>query len=146
KKAEALDAHPFYIHLVRHPLAVMESFVRNRFDKLLSIKDDPWVFAALLWRQYNSNIDTFLAAIPTDRWMRIRYEDLVAQPFATMKELCDRLNLKFDGRVLQPYEGDRMTGGLHGVSLPLSDPNFKKHDRIESDLGGAWEEHLDKTH
>jgi len=145
RRAEALGAMPFYIHLVRHPLAVMESFVRNRFDKLLSVKEDPWLFAERLWHRYNANLDTFLAEIPPDRWMRIRYEDLVAQPLPVTMELCRRLGLDFDARVLEPYEGDRMTSGLHGVSLPLSDPNFKNHNKIESDLGTAWTEQLDKV-
>jgi acyl carrier protein len=145
RKAEGLDGKPFYIHLVRHPLAVMESFVRNRFDRLLSIKEDPWLFAAQLWQAYNENIEKFLLDIPSDRWMRIRYEDLVTQPLSVTRELFLRLGLDFDARVLQPYEGDRMTRGLHGVSLPLADPNFNNHDKIEADLAPVWEEHLDKS-
>jgi acyl transferase domain-containing protein/ubiquinone/menaquinone biosynthesis C-methylase UbiE len=145
ERAESLGANPFYIHLVRHPLAVMESFVRNRFDKLFSIKEDPWAFAAQLWHRYNANIDKFLSGIPSERWIRIRYEDLVAQPLTITRELLHRMNLEFDARVLDPYEGDRMTGGLHNVSLPLSDPNFKIHNKIEPELGTAWEANLDKS-
>ncbi len=39
-----------------------------------------------------------------------------------------------------------MLGGLHdGVSLPIGDPNFFNHDRIESGLGDAWKEQMDKV-
>ncbi|HXW01197.1 MAG TPA: sulfotransferase, partial [Anaerolineae bacterium] len=46
KRAEILFDQPKYIHLVRHPYAVIESFVRNRFEKLIGEEGvDPYLCA-----------------------------------------------------------------------------------------------------
>jgi acyl transferase domain-containing protein len=144
-RAASLCPGAFHIHLVRHPLAVMESFVRNRFDKMLGLKaEDPWALAEGVWRTCNDNIAAFLETIPAERRVLIRYEDLVADPEACMRRLCIRLGLDYEAAMLKPYEGGRMTGGLHAVSLGIGDPNFLRHQGIEAGLADAWEKHRDR--
>ncbi|MBM3289966.1 MAG: alpha/beta fold hydrolase [Candidatus Hydrogenedentes bacterium] len=55
-----------------------------------------------------------------------------------MKSLCTFLEISFDASVLRPYEGDRMTDGVHKTSAPIGDPNFKNHDSIDASLGDVW--------
>ena len=146
QRAEQMSSDVFYIYLVRHPLSVIESFERNRFDKLMGIKEDPWKFAENMWLRMNTNIQNFLGTVPRERWIRIRYEDLVKAPEKKMKELCSFLNLAFTKDMLNPYEGERIEGGLHKeTSLSIGDPNFTKHKRIEAGFADAWKRQLDKV-
>jgi hypothetical protein len=39
--------------------------------------------------------------------------------------------------VLRPYDGERVTDGVHGRSLSIGDPNFLSHNRIEAGLADA---------
>jgi acyl transferase domain-containing protein/NADP-dependent 3-hydroxy acid dehydrogenase YdfG len=128
-----------YIHLTRHPCAMMESFVRNRFDKLLGVETaSPWRMAEEAWTRINRNILELKGCVGADRWLSLTYEDLVARTEASARELCRFLDVPFEAALLNPYEGERMTDGIHAVSLAIGDPNFLKHDRIEADLSDAW--------
>ena len=55
-----------------------------------------------------------------------------------MAGLAAFLGVPFDDAMVTPYEGPRMTDGLHDVSWGIGDPNFLKRHRIEPDLGVAW--------
>jgi hypothetical protein len=145
KKAEQISNNPFYIFLTRHPLSVMESFVRNRFDKLLGVNENPWRYAENLWRKINANISRFLKHIPAFRWIRIKYEDLVTDPSSTINAICVKLNIAYDSRMLEPYEGDRMVAGLHKGSISIGDPNFLNHSTIDASLADAWKKQRDKV-
>ena len=143
-RAEHTSDEPLYIFLVRHPLSVIESFVRNRFDKLLGIDEDPWQYAQDLWFRYNSNLRSFLSTVPPERQCVIRYEDLVSQPEVVIKRLCSKWGIAFDEHMLNPYQGKRMTEGLHEHSMTIGDPNFGRHDSIDASLANAWRGELDK--
>ncbi|MGO1117063.1 SDR family NAD(P)-dependent oxidoreductase [Rhodovibrionaceae bacterium A322] len=139
QRAEELFSRPLYLHLVRHPLSVIESFVRNRLDRFMEGADDPHAFAEQHWRAQNQNMERFAASLPADRCHRLRYEDLVADPKGVMSRVMDFLGLPFDDRLLQPYEGQRMTDGPKTTSLQIGDPNFLRHQGIEADLARSWE-------
>ncbi|MDJ0714931.1 MAG: hybrid fatty acyl-AMP ligase/type I polyketide synthase [Prochloraceae cyanobacterium] len=139
KRAEELFENAKYIHLVRHPYAVVESFARMRMDKLLGIeKGTPHQIAESIWTRTNQNILDFLAKINPDRHCQISYEDLVTQPQVEMQQLCEFLDIPFDSSVLKPYEGDRMTDGVSNKSMSLGDPNFLKHQQIDPKLALTW--------
>ncbi|HSP77792.1 MAG TPA: sulfotransferase, partial [Myxococcaceae bacterium] len=94
---------------------------------------DPHIVAETVWALCNRNLLDFCDRIGPERCHRVRYEDLVADPAKVMQGLCTFLDLPFDERVLQPYDGkrERMIGGL-------GDPNILHHNRIDSGLGEAW--------
>ena len=139
RRARELFPAARYIHLMRHPCAMMESFVRNRFDKLLGVETtSPWRMAEEAWTRINRNILELMGEVGTDRWLSLKYEDLVAQTDESARELCRFLEIPFQPALLNPYEGERMTDGVHAVSLSIGDPNFLKHDRIETELTDAW--------
>ena len=140
ERAEAIFAGAKYIHLVRHPYAVMDSFVRNRMHKIFDLDSaDPYGLAEQVWQTSNHNITTFLQGVDPSRSQVLRYEDLVADPKTTMTRLCDFLEVPFDGAVLSPYEGRRMTDGVRARSLAVDDPNFRQRDRIETNLAAVWQ-------
>lgn len=135
-----------YILLYRHPFAVMESYVRNRFDKLFQQKaSDPWQIAADVWFRINRNLLALRDQLPASNYCEIRYEDLVAAPEVTGRKLCEFLEIPFETALLSPYEGKRMTDGLRPVSLSIGDPNFNEHREIDPALAESWRKRLSQT-
>nr|4GBM_A Chain A, CurM Sulfotransferase [Moorena producens] len=139
ERGEALFANSKYIYLVRHPYSVIESFVRMRMQKLVGLgEENPYRVAEQVWAKSNQNILNFLSQLEPERQHQIRYEDLVKKPQQVLSQLCDFLNVPFEPELLQPYQGDRMTGGVHAASLSISDPNFLKHNTIDESLADKW--------
>ncbi len=139
-RAEALFDRAKYIHLVRHPYAVIESFVRMRMDRLLGqTTSAPYRLAEQVWRQCNDNIRAFLGTVGGKRAFHLSYEDLVRQPRAVLKRLCAFLGVPFRDDMLDPYQGDRLTDGVHSASLSVGDPNFLDYRQIRPDLAEAWQ-------
>jgi amino acid adenylation domain-containing protein len=139
EQAEYLFQDPKYIHLTRHPLSVIESFVRKRMDRLLGIAaDDPSRIAEQVWSEANANIIDFFEGIDSSRRLRVCYEELVRNPKEVMQAVCSFLDLPFEEALLKPYEGHRMTEGIHGISVGIGDPNFLNHDSIDAALADSW--------
>jgi acyl transferase domain-containing protein len=139
ERAEQMFDRPKYLFLFRHPYSVLESVMRLRMDRLfgpsLFGRDDvdPYAVAETVWALPNRNLLAFFDRIGPERHHRVRYEDLVRDPAGVMKGVCDFLEVPYDPRVLEPYDGkrERMLGGL-------GDPNIMQHNRIEADLAEAW--------
>lgn len=141
KRAELLFENAKFIHLVRHPYAVVDSFVKNRMHKIFNLEpENPYQLAEQVWDVSNRNIRTFLQDVDPQRHHVLRYEDLVTDPEGAMRQLCTFLDLPFDPAVLTPYEGKRMTDGVRANSMAVDDPNFRQRRRIESNLAEAWRE------
>jgi acyl transferase domain-containing protein/acyl-CoA synthetase (AMP-forming)/AMP-acid ligase II/pimeloyl-ACP methyl ester carboxylesterase len=139
-QGELLWENAKYIHLVRHPYAVIESFTRMRMDKLVGAGDNnPYQVAESIWTNSNQNTFDFFANLDPNKHYLVRYEDLVSNPQHTMEGVCEFLNLPFDAAVLHPYEGKRMTEGVRDKSMSVGDPNFNKHERIEAELANNWQ-------
>jgi pimeloyl-ACP methyl ester carboxylesterase len=139
RRAEALFDSPRYLCLVRHPYAAIESFTRTRMHRLIGAEEeDPLDVAEQVWVQTNQNMLDFLREVDPGRQLLVRYEDLVRRPEETAETICTFLGIPPDPAVLRPYEGQRMTDGVHDRSLAIGDPNFLDHDRIEPELADAW--------
>lgn len=141
QQAENLFADAKYIHLIRHPYAVIESFARMRMDKLIGYQGvDSFDVAEQVWQQSNRNIQEFFASrVGSHRCYTLNYESLVAQPEKTMGELCDFLGIDFEPALLTPYAQGRMNDGVHRQSLAIGDPNFLQHNTIDSSLATQWQ-------
>ncbi|NNC03638.1 acyltransferase domain-containing protein [Corallococcus exiguus] len=139
ERAERMFEGNKYIYLYRHPLPVMESILRMRFDRLFAAglfgdaDVDPYVVAETVWALSNRNLLNFFDGIGRERCHWVRYEDLVADPTKVMTGVARFLGLEFDERMVQPYDGkkDRMMGGL-------GDPNILQHQGIEKKMGESW--------
>jgi hypothetical protein len=121
---------------------MIESFVRHHMDQVLHIDDHPFAprqLAELLWTLSHRNILEFLADVPRERWVRLRFEELVTDPDAQMESLCRGLGLSFDPAVLRPYEGveTKMVDGVYPESAPMGDPNFLARGRIDPSTAQA---------
>ncbi|MEZ4646806.1 MAG: amino acid adenylation domain-containing protein [Chloroflexota bacterium] len=138
-QAEQMFREAKYIHLVRHPYAVIDSFVKNRMDRLLGDGvADAYQLAEQVWTTMNSNILDFLEDVDPARHFLIHYEALVANPESVIRELCQFLGVPYDAAMLAPYSGERMTDGIHAASLSIGDPNFRKRQGIDPQLAQAW--------
>jgi hypothetical protein len=141
EQAEALFEGAKYIFLVRHPYAMIDSCVRIRLERLFGTSDvDPYEFGERVWARINGHVLGFLQQIDPERQLLVRYEKLVSEPAAAAHGLCRFLSIPFSPALLQPYEGNRMTDGVHTASLGIGDPNFLKRDRIDPALGEVWKE------
>jgi pimeloyl-ACP methyl ester carboxylesterase/NAD(P)-dependent dehydrogenase (short-subunit alcohol dehydrogenase family) len=139
RQAEEIFANARYVHLLRHPLSVIDSFVKNRFDRLLGLTGKPPREAAEeIWIESNANVADLFRSVDRNRTNTLRYEDLVGHPAQAMGGLCAFLGLPFDEAVLRPYEAGRMTDGLQAQSVGIGDPNFLNHRDIDPSLADAW--------
>jgi len=129
--AETLFDAPRYIGLVRHPYAVIESFVRNRLDRIRRLDGDPHDVAERSWTVANKNLLDFGAQIGKERFHLVHYERLVRAPDDVLRELCAFLGVPFDAAVLDPYGQGRMFGGP-------GDPGLHGRGAIDARLGETW--------
>jgi len=141
---------PFYIWLIRHPLGVVDSYLRvKRQDKPLLVR----AFHILkdrvqrvfyggvsrkgrrresLWVVQNSNIRTFLSSVPELRQFVVIFEDLLENPRSVLEDLCRSMGLTFEQGML-----DRMAEPPP-VTAGLGDPNFLRHKGITTHPIASW--------
>ncbi len=140
----AHDAFPnaIYLNLVRHPCAVIQSFLKARTDQLLpyQLPFSSRVTAEVLWVLGYQNILDFLSTVPEARQHSVRFEDLIRDPRAEIEKVCAVLGITFDPEMLNPYNDPdkRMTDGVHQLSTGLTDPRFQQHTRIEARVADQW--------
>jgi phthiocerol/phenolphthiocerol synthesis type-I polyketide synthase E len=131
--AERLVDDARYIHLIRSPVATVESVARNRFAQLMNAGNfDPDEFGEHIWTRYNENLCEFLDRIDPGRWLLMRYEDLVRDPRSALMAACATLGVPFQEQVLEPYEGNRMRDGL-------GDPSLLDHNSIDSAVAKKYQ-------
>lgn len=155
RRAEVLE--PYYIWLIRHPLAVIESHLRLKFKEqhtqdLIGIgrrlRDQVVDQVAKLshgllpmsrgrevkWVVQNLTIREFLSNVPRDRQTTIKFEELVRNPGVAVEQLCGFLNVPVEDKMLEAC-GARKT-----MNVNLGDPNFHKHDKIDPATADIWKE------
>lgn len=132
RRAECYFDQPRYIHLVRHPFAVIDSFVRKRFDRIFTQEAvDPYRFGEDMWAECETNLAAFFREIGPERVFRLKFEDLVADVDGSMRALADFLEIDFHPDMVDPYLGDRIASGL-------GDPDVLNHSRVEPELAERW--------
>ncbi|HXG48307.1 MAG TPA: sulfotransferase, partial [Methylomirabilota bacterium] len=144
RRAERDFDGALYVHLVRHPYAMVRSFVDRRLDQVMLLQPHafrPRELGELVWVVSHQNVNAFLRDVPTERWYRLRYEDLVESPRGSMMQLCERFGLPFHEGLLQPYRDlDRkMVGGVYAGSTPMGDPKFLEYHGIATEPAAAWQ-------
>jgi amino acid adenylation domain-containing protein len=144
KRAEEYFDSPLYIHLIRHPYAVIYSYENARLDQLFKYEHrfSTRQLGELLWLTCHQNILEFLENIPGNRKYQLKYEDLVSEPEHFVSQMCDHFGLKFYSTMLNIY-GDadkRMTDGIHAESKMLGDVKFFSHKSIDTRSVEKWKE------
>ncbi|NOU19595.1 MAG: SDR family NAD(P)-dependent oxidoreductase [Bacteroidales bacterium] len=131
-RAEKIFENPKYIFLIRHPYSVIDSIVRNRtYTMHMQKVTDPYKVAEETWYAFNSNLLNFFNSINSEKFMLVRYEDLVQSPKPIITNICDFLEIDFEEDMLYPYKGKRMIDGD-------GDPNIFNHDDINPELADVW--------
>jgi hypothetical protein len=142
ERAEVYFDDALYVHLARHPRAMIRSFVDTKQDLFLgtSYRFSAREQAELFWLISHQNILEFLAGIPDHRRHLIRFEDLVRDPEAAVHEACAFLGVGFQRDMLKPYEksAERMTDGVDSGSRMLGDPKFHQYQDIDPQAADKW--------
>lgn len=142
ERAERLCTEPRYIHLVRHPYAMIESFMRQRMDRLIGVQGaDAFELAESIWREMTKNILQLSNRVGAKRCLLVTYEDLVREPQVQLQRISKFLGVDYNPAVLDPYSGaaSRMTDGISERSLSVGDPDFSSHKTIDPALAEAWQ-------
>jgi len=143
QKAERDFNQARFIHIVRHPYAMVNSFTNYHMDQVLYLKKQPFSpkqLAELVWLVSHKNIMDFFETIPKDRQCNLRFEDLVTEPQITMEKLCDALQIQFHPSLIKPYDRleEKMTNGIFDESKPMGDTHFLEHRKINPKVADSW--------
>jgi hypothetical protein len=143
-KAERDFDEPLYIHLVRHPYAMVRSFEDYHMDQVLFLKDQPFStrqLGELVWTSSQQNILDFLHLIPPARQFRMSFEELTKRPADVMRLMCDQFAIPFHPDLLQPYKDKerKMVDGIYAASTPMGDTHFHEHKAINAAVADKWE-------
>lgn len=134
---------PFFIHLMRHPFSMVQSFEKYHLNQVLHLKTHPYnakQLAELVWLYSHRNITTFLEGIPTNQKFHIKYEDLVQRPEEILRKLYQQLGQPFHKNLLNSYEDIKQKGlqGIYEVSRSMSDSNMLKFKQINAAKATDW--------
>jgi len=158
QQAEQKFDQPRYIHLVRHPFGMINSYVKNKMElgffatlrhrapnvRLLSQSQQamftPRTIGEAIWQITQKNILTFLATVPRHRQLLVHYEALVQQPESVLAQICSFLGLELHPAMLQPYaeKAIRMTDGVNASNMMVGDFKFHHHNRIDPNVATQW--------
>lgn len=143
QKAERDFDNAIYIHLTRHPYAMVRSFESYHMEQVLFLHEHNFSsrqLGELVWTVSQQNILNFLDSIPSNRHYRLSYETLVSAPETTMKDLCEHLNLPYHAKLVNPYEEleGKMTDGIHADSTPMGDTRLLERQAIDPRAADSW--------
>jgi sulfotransferase family protein len=157
ERSRRFDA--FTIWLVRHPLGVISSHIRlantrhmswrpadltwrlqRAFERMYFGRATPMVRAReAKWLRQNANILSFLRSIPPSHQIRLRFEDLVAHPEQTLRQVCAAMDLPWESSLARLELADqRITPGL-------GDATFHLHQTIETATAVRWQGELSEN-
>jgi amino acid adenylation domain-containing protein len=145
ESAEINFENALYIHLVRHPQAMIRSFVEARLEQVFFRYPhtlESRALAEALWVISHENIGRFLATIPAKRQHVVKFEELVESPARSISQICDFLGIAPVSAMLEPYKerSQRMTDGIHPLSKMLGDVKFHEHQGIEREVADRWKQ------
>jgi thioester reductase-like protein len=125
-----------FVHLVRHPVASIGSYVRERFHGIFPETRgiDPYDCGEWVWTRVQEGILEVEAELGPGRMHRLYFEDLASDPERALRRLCPSLGLAFEPALLTPYSGHRMVAG----GFQVGDPNFTRQTSIRADKAEAW--------
>lgn len=136
-----------YIHLHRHPLGMIHSFVEAKLQQIFFRVPHSFQsreLAELIWMHSHDNITQFLSSIPQNRHTHISFEEMTSHPQEEMERICSFIGIPFDAQMLALYNEQekkrRMTDGLYAESRMLGDVKFHSHKTIDSKASERWRE------
>ncbi|WP_196761521.1 non-ribosomal peptide synthase/polyketide synthase [Pseudoalteromonas luteoviolacea] len=147
KRAEEDFEGAKYIHLVRHPYGMINSFKEVKISQLLFPYDHDYSeieLGELVWALCHQNILKFLENVSSDRHHLVTFEELVSEPERVTRELCEFLNIEFTPQMLEPTKDakGKMTDAIHPLSKMLGDVKFHDHKQIDNNVAQRWREFI----
>jgi amino acid adenylation domain-containing protein len=144
-RAEEIFEEPKYIHLLRHPYAMIQSFEGAKLDQVFFRHRNPFSvreLAEIIWVISHRNILEFLKDVAPERQHIVRFEELVKEPRSVLTGISEFLGLEFHPEMMEPYKdrSARMTDGIHPLSKMLGDVRFHEHSSIDSEFADRWKE------
>lgn len=146
ERAEMDFDNALYIHLQRHPLGTIRSYEESKLTRLMPLIQQSAFntrqLAEMTWLHSHSNALAFAETIPDERWISVRYEDIVQQPDVAMRRLCAFLGIDFHPDMTNPYaeKEQRMTDGVDTASKMSGDIKFHLHQGIDPGAASRWEQ------
>lgn len=95
-----------FVHVVRDPREVCMSLALQYFHH-------GGVAGAASWWLIHTMGTPKIAAALGDRWLEIRYEDLVSDPTGQLKTVCRHAGIEFDEAMLMYSDAEHKPGGVH---------------------------------
>jgi hypothetical protein len=89
----ALFPHAQYVNVVRDPRAAIASIRRIGGQRPVGWYEDGLVAGVELWERSQRAADRWRRRLPADRFLEVRYEDLVADPAVALEPLVGFLGL-----------------------------------------------------
>jgi hypothetical protein len=102
--------HARFIYLVRDGRDVARSWINMGWSGNMWSAMEGWMAAELHWQELRE-------ALPEDRWIEIRHEDLVAEPVQTLTRICRFLGTEFDEAMFEYVR-------TPGTTYELPDPRL----------------------
>lgn len=123
-----------FLHLTRHPIAQCKSLMAindgafaikvNAFD---ITEDRALIEPAIAWHDINLNILDFLDEVPPEQQLRMRGEDIMAEPEKALAAICRWVGLRDDAEaVADMMHPERSPFACFGPVTAMfgNDPNF----------------------
>ncbi|MFZ2986861.1 sulfotransferase family protein, partial [Ideonella sp.] len=146
KRAEQDFDQPLYIHLLRHPCGMIRSYEESKLERLMPmIQESSFAsreLAELTWLTAQQNTLEFAKQVPPERFLQIRYEDIVRQPEASIRQICSFLKVPYEDAMINPYQemDQRMTDGVDTASKMSGDLKFHLHNAINPEAAVRWKQ------
>ncbi|MCE3238239.1 MAG: polyketide synthase module [Gammaproteobacteria bacterium] len=142
---------PLLIHLYRHPLSGINTYMRrpDQIQKLSKpeeeVTHDEWCAIQRAgentWLGSHISMLVFKQHHP-EHYYPMQYEALVKHPEKSMEDFCKFAGLDFDVKMLNPY-GNVDRAKMQRATpkeFPMGDPDFYKHESVDADLANRWKE------
>lgn len=120
-----LAIRPFYIFLYRDGRDVAASF------KKAIVGPKHTYHLAQKWSNEQNSANRFLSSISKERYAAIAYEDILEQPEVCVQQICDKLGVVYDSRMLQFYNSKESlrTAGSGDMWKNVLKPVIKNNTR-----------------
>jgi len=153
RRAEGMFENALYIHLLRHPCAMILSYIEykmhqtyvNRYGIDKKFPFAPRQMGELVWNISNHNILRFLEQVPAERHCQVRFEELVTQPEETLQALCNFLKIDYIDDMAHPYRNKegRMTSGTRPEKRMHGDQKFLvTHKSVDPTVADRWKQDM----
>jgi hypothetical protein len=125
-----------FIHCRRHPVDNCLSIYMTPYQAPLDFAHDKGNIT-FVYREYQRLVAHWQSVIPADRWLDVDYEELVADPEPTTRQMVEFMGLPWDDACLRPEDNERAvkTPSMWQVRQPVYRTSTERWRKYEPWLG-----------